>query len=123
MTKTMKLTYVAVFSAIATVLMYFEFPIPLMPPFLKIDVSGAVILIGAFIFGIGTCDYDGSNQRFNSCNPNPDGRLWRASGFHFNLYIDYPRSIHLQTASLQKGCTDWLCGWQRRNVYYGNDYQ
>lgn len=53
MTKTMKLTYVAVFSAIATVLMYFEFPIPLMPPFLKIDVSGAVILIGAFIFGIG----------------------------------------------------------------------
>ncbi|MDO4669390.1 MAG: ECF transporter S component, partial [Butyricicoccus pullicaecorum] len=49
----MKLTYVAVFSAIATVLMYFEFPIPLMPPFLKIDLSGAVILIGAFIFGIG----------------------------------------------------------------------
>ncbi len=53
MTKTMKLTYIAVFSAIATVLMYFEFPLPLMPPFLKIDLSGAVILIGAFIFGIG----------------------------------------------------------------------
>lgn len=53
MTKTMKLTYIAVFSAIATVLMYFEFPVPFMPPFLKIDLSGAVILIGAFIFGIG----------------------------------------------------------------------
>ena len=32
--------------------MYFEFPIPFMPPFLKVDLSGAVVLIGAFIFGI-----------------------------------------------------------------------
>ena len=53
MTKTMKITYTAVFAAIATVLMYFEFPLPFMPPFLKIDLSGAVILIGAFIFGVG----------------------------------------------------------------------
>ncbi len=53
MTKTMKITYTAIFAAIATVLMYFEFPIPLMPPFLKVDLSGAAILIGAFIFGIG----------------------------------------------------------------------
>ena len=53
MTKTMKLTYTAVFAALATVLMYFEFPLPFMPPFLKIDLSSAVILIGAFIFGIG----------------------------------------------------------------------
>ena len=52
-TKTMKITYTAVFAAIATVLMYFEFPLPFMPPFLKIDLSDAVILIGAFIFGIG----------------------------------------------------------------------
>lgn len=52
MNKTNKITYTAVFAAIATVLMYFEFPLPLMPPFLKIDLSGAVILIGAFIFGI-----------------------------------------------------------------------
>ena len=40
MTKTMKITYTAVFAAIATVLMYFEFPLPFMPPFLKIDLSG-----------------------------------------------------------------------------------
>lgn len=53
MTKTMKITYTAVFAAIAAILMYFEFPVPLMPPFLKIDLSGAAILIGAFIFGIG----------------------------------------------------------------------
>lgn len=53
MTKTKKLTYTALFAALATVLMYFEFPLPLMPPFLKVDLSGAVVLIGAFIFGIG----------------------------------------------------------------------
>ena len=50
--KTSKITYTAIFAAIATVLMYFEFPIPFMPPFLKVDLSGAVVLIGAFIFGI-----------------------------------------------------------------------
>ena len=32
MTKTSKITYTAIFAAIATVLMYFEFPIPFMPP-------------------------------------------------------------------------------------------
>ena len=53
MTKASKITYTAVFAAIATVLMYFEFPIPFMPPFLKVDLSGEVVLIGAFIFGIG----------------------------------------------------------------------
>lgn len=53
MTKTMKITYTAIFAAIAAVLMYFEFPLPFFPPFLKVDLSGAVILIGAFIFGIG----------------------------------------------------------------------
>ena len=47
MTKTSKITYTAIFAAIATVLMYFEFPIPFMPPFLKVDLSGAVVLIGA----------------------------------------------------------------------------
>lgn len=53
MTKTSKITYTALFAALATVLMYFEFPLPFMPPFLKVDLSGAVVLIGAFIFGIG----------------------------------------------------------------------
>lgn len=53
MTKASKITYTAIFAAIATILMYFEFPIPFMPPFLKVDLSGAIVLIGAFIFGIG----------------------------------------------------------------------
>jgi len=53
MSKTTRITYTAIFAAIATILMYVEFPLPFMPPFLKIDLSGAVVLIGAFILGIG----------------------------------------------------------------------
>lgn len=53
MTKITKITYTAVFAALATILAYFEFPLPFLPPFLKVDLSGAVVLIGAFIFGIG----------------------------------------------------------------------
>lgn len=52
MSKTSKLTYTAIFTAIASVLMYFEFPLPFMPPFLQVDLSGVAVLIGAFIFGI-----------------------------------------------------------------------
>ena len=38
MTKAKKITCTAVFAAIATIMMYFEFPIPFMPPFLKVDL-------------------------------------------------------------------------------------
>lgn len=48
---TRRLTYCAMFAAIATVLMYFEFPLPFMPPFLKVDLSGIVSLLAAFMFG------------------------------------------------------------------------
>ena len=41
MTKAKKITCTAVFA-----------PIPFMPPFLKVDLSGAVVLVGAFILGI-----------------------------------------------------------------------
>ena len=33
------------------VLMYFEMPLPFMPPFLKVDPSAIPILIGSFILG------------------------------------------------------------------------
>ena len=38
-TKNSYLTKVAMLSAIATLLMYFEVPVPLMPVFLKLDAS------------------------------------------------------------------------------------
>ncbi|NLF43682.1 MAG: ECF transporter S component [Bacteroidales bacterium] len=39
------------FSAIATILMLFEFPLPFAPNFYKLDFSELPILIGAFAFG------------------------------------------------------------------------
>ena len=52
MSKTSRITYTAIFAAIASILMYFEFPLPFMPPFLQVDLSGVAVLIGVFIFGI-----------------------------------------------------------------------
>ncbi len=51
LTRTKKITYSAMFAAIATIVMFFEFPLPFMPPFLKVDLSGAVSLLAAFMFG------------------------------------------------------------------------
>ena len=46
-----KLTLMALFAAISAVLMNFSFPLPLIPPFLKLDLSGVAVLIAAFLFG------------------------------------------------------------------------
>lgn len=48
---TRRIAVVGMFSAIAAVLMLFEFPIPFAPPFYKLDFSELPILIGAFAFG------------------------------------------------------------------------
>ena len=48
-----KITFTAIFAAIATIIMFFEFPMPFLPPFLKVDLSGAVILIAAYVLGLG----------------------------------------------------------------------
>ena len=49
--RTRRVTITAMFGAIATILMFFELPIPFMPPFLKFDPSSVPILIGSFILG------------------------------------------------------------------------
>lgn len=38
-------------AAVATILMYIELPLPLMPPFFKLDISTSPALIGGFLFG------------------------------------------------------------------------
>ncbi|MEG1549875.1 MAG: ECF transporter S component [Ruthenibacterium sp.] len=48
---TRRLTVLALLAAISTVLMYFELPIPFMPPFLKLDISAVPVMIGSFMFG------------------------------------------------------------------------
>ncbi|MFR8230367.1 MAG: ECF transporter S component [Anaeromassilibacillus sp.] len=45
------LTMTAVLSAIAFVLAFFEFPVPLSPTFARMDLSDLPVLIGAFAYG------------------------------------------------------------------------
>lgn len=46
-----KMTMTAMLSAIAFVLMFFEFSVPIMPSFIKMDLSELPALIGAFAMG------------------------------------------------------------------------
>ena len=45
------LTGTAMLGAVAAVLMYLEFPIPIMPAFVKLDVSALPALIASFAYG------------------------------------------------------------------------
>lgn len=45
------ITGIAVLSAIAFILAYFEFPVPLSPSFARMDISDLPALIGAFAYG------------------------------------------------------------------------
>jgi len=45
------LTFAAMLSAVSAALMYLETPLPFLPPFLKLDLSNAPLLIGAFLMG------------------------------------------------------------------------
>jgi riboflavin transporter FmnP len=49
--KTRKLAVIAMLSAVAFVLQFFDFPIPIMPGFIKMDVSDLPAIIGAFALG------------------------------------------------------------------------
>ena len=57
--KTRNLTVAGMLSALAFVLQYFEFPVPLMPTFIKMDLSDLPGLIGAFslgpMYGVAIC--------------------------------------------------------------------
>lgn len=46
-----KMTSTAMLSAVATVLMFFSFSVPLMPSFIKMDLSELPALIASFTFG------------------------------------------------------------------------
>lgn len=48
---TRKIAMIGVFSAIAMILMLFEFPLPFAPPFYEIDFSELPIMVGTFAFG------------------------------------------------------------------------
>ena len=47
---TRKMTMIGMFSAVAMILMLFEFPLPFAPSFYKLDFSELPILVGTFAF-------------------------------------------------------------------------
>ncbi len=49
--RTRALTGTAMLAAVATILMYMEFPIPIMPGFIKMDISELPALIAGFAYG------------------------------------------------------------------------
>ena len=49
--RTRALTGTAMLAAVATILMYMEFPIPIMPAFIKMDISELPALIASFAYG------------------------------------------------------------------------
>jgi len=49
--KTKRIVLIAMFSAIATIVMTFKFPVGFAPSFYKFDLSDAIVLIGACILG------------------------------------------------------------------------
>ena len=58
--KTHRLTVTAMLGAVATVLMFLEFPVPfLVPPFIKMDISELPALLAAFslgpVYGVAVC--------------------------------------------------------------------
>ena len=48
---TKKLIQIAMLSAVALVIYYLDFPVPLMPPFIKLDLSNVVCLFAGFTTG------------------------------------------------------------------------
>ena len=51
MQSTRRMVNIAMLAAVAIVLMLFEFPLPFLPPFYKIDASELPVIIGAFTMG------------------------------------------------------------------------
>lgn len=50
-----KLALVAFFSALSAILMFFDFPLPIAPNFMKMDLSELPVIIGGFILGPVPC--------------------------------------------------------------------
>ncbi|MBR3288454.1 MAG: ECF transporter S component [Lachnospiraceae bacterium] len=53
--KIKKISIVALFSALSAILMYFDFPLPIAPTFMKMDLSELPVIIGGFVLGPFEC--------------------------------------------------------------------
>ena len=88
-TNVRKLTGTAMLGAVAAVLMYLEFPIPIMPSFVKLDVSELPALLAAYAYGplsgIAVCLIK-NLIKLPSTSP-------AAVGVPYNYFIVYPAYV------------------------------
>ena len=54
-TRIKKIAIIALFSAISAILMYFDFPLPIAPSFMKMDLSELPVIVGGFVLGPVEC--------------------------------------------------------------------
>ena len=88
-----KLTMTAMLSAIAFVLMFLEFSVPIMPPFIKMDLSDLPELIGAFamgpVSGVAICLIKNLLHLFMSTT----GGVGELSNFILGAYFVFPAGM------------------------------
>ena len=109
---------IAIFGALAAVLMVFRFPLPFMPPFLSFDLAGVPELIVAFTFGplagilvvvlriLLQLVISGTNSMFT-------GEL---QGLMLSLALVLPASIIYQHNKTQKGAIQGMVAGSITNV-------
>lgn len=109
---------IAIFGALAAVLMVFRFPLPFMPPFLSFDLAGVPELIVAFTFGplVGIfvvvlrillqLVISGTNSMFT-------GEL---QGLMLSLALVLPASIIYQHNKIKKGAIQGMVAGSITNV-------
>ena len=81
MSKTRTMVIIAMMSAVATVIYFFDFNVPLMPGFIKLDLSNIISLITGFslgpVAGAAVCliknliHLDRGRARVHGCQPAP----------------------------------------------------
>ena len=104
-TKTRMMVQIAMLTAVAEVLMLFDFPLPFAPSFYKIDLSEVPILIGCFAMGPAAGIIIEAMKILLNHQRNRDRRRWRAGQFCHRLFHGASRRPDLSLSQDQKKCS------------------
>lgn len=101
--KTRKITVIGMLSAIAFILMYFDFSVPFMPSFIKMDISELPALIGSFalgpVSGVVICLIKNLLHLFKTTT----GGVGELSNFILGAMFVFPAGLLYQKLKTKKG--------------------
>ena len=101
--KTRKITVIGMLSAIAFILMYFDFSVPFMPSFIKMDISELPALIGSFalgpVSGVVICLIKNLLHLFKTTT----GGVGELSNFILGAMFVFPAGLLYQKLNTKKG--------------------